>query len=293
MCVLFFIHCLGKYYVDDYVLPFIFLTDYTPPSTIIAKLPPITLHRAMKTITSVNNEIIKKVRSLHHAKYRQLYNTCFAEGLRTCLTMHQAGMELAQAYATEQMVPEISSFIDESQIIVVPDAVMQSMSNATTPSGLLCTFAIPQHPDASTLSYGLVLAHIADPGNMGALIRSCAAMNIKTVVIIEGTDPWSPKVIQASAGTIGMVNLFTLSWNALLAYKTTHSLCALVVHGGILPEAIEPQRTLLIVGSEAHGIPEEYLASCDKKVTIPMPGETESLNAAIAGSIAAYVIFCQ
>jgi RNA methyltransferase, TrmH family len=124
---------------------------------------------------------------------------------------------------------------------------------------------------------------------MGTLIRSCAAMNYKTVVCIKGTDPWSPKVVQASAGTIGMVNIFQVTWDELIQNKQNLNLCALVVSGGNKPQDIDLSNTLLVVGSEAHGIPDEWLGQCEQKLTLPMPGKTESLNAAVAGSIALYL----
>jgi TrmH family RNA methyltransferase len=126
---------------------------------------------------------------------------------------------------------------------------------------------------------------------MGTLIRTAAAMDVKTVICIESTDPWSPKVIQASAGAIAQVNIISMNWHDLIAAKKDLPLFALVVDSTKKPEEVTNRNCLLVIGSEAHGIPAEWISDCDEKVTIPMPGKTESLNAAIAGSIAMYVIF--
>src|SRR5579885_2522756 len=124
---------------------------------------------------------------------------------------------------------------------------------------------------------------------MGTLIRTCAAMGKKSVVIIDGTDVWSPKVIQATAGTLAYVTIFQWSWNELLKHKKDIPLCALVVHDGKSPTKKIMESTLLVIGSEAHGIPDTWIKECEYKVTLSMPGNTESLNAAVAGSIAMYI----
>ena len=121
---------------------------------------------------------------------------------------------------------------------------------------------------------------------MGTLIRTCAAFDKHSVVVVEGCDPYSPKVIQSSAGTIAQVTIFQWSWQELLEHKGSIELICLVPEGGSIPYKINVPECLIVIGSEAHGIPEEWIASCQYKTTIPMPGGTESLNAAVAGAIA-------
>ena len=169
---------------------------------------------------------------------------------------------------------------------------MKKMSTATTPSGLLGVFKIPPAPKIEYLGPGLVLAQISDPGNMGTLIRTALACGKQTIVIVEGTDPWSPKVVQASAGTIAQARIFNLDWKTLVAQKKTLKLYGLVVHNGKNIHTIDRNHALIVVGNEAHGLPKEWAHNCDDLITLPMPGGTESLNAGVAGSIAAYLAFC-
>ncbi len=124
---------------------------------------------------------------------------------------------------------------------------------------------------------------------MGTLIRTAAAMNKKTIVCVESVDPWNPKVVQATAGAIGSVNIFCINWDELLLNKKNLSLCALVAINGKNPDTVNLQNSLIVVGNEAHGIPEQWIAACDTQITLPMPGKFESLNAAVAGSIALYL----
>lgn len=243
----------------------------------------------MKKIISRQNPEIKNVTKLKLQKERKKQNKFLAEGLRTCKTLINSKIKLVQLYVIQDALEKTKDLVSDNIITLVSNSVMEKISITTSASGILGIFEIPKEPDAKKLSPGLVLAKIANPGNMGTLIRSCAAMGFKTVIIIEGTDPWSPKVIQASAGTIANVTIFSWSWEKLLKNVSNLKLVALTVKHGKKPQDINLKRSLLVVGSEAHGIAPNWIADCHEKLTIPMPGKTESLNAAVAGSIALYL----
>ena len=243
----------------------------------------------MKTITSRTNPEIKHLASLHAKKHRTEHSQFIAEGIRACSTLIKHGHMPYALYVTERNLPAAQAIIENNLIVLVGDHVMEKISTATTPSGIVGLFSIPKSPSPDQLANGLVLARIADPGNTGTLMRTAAALNAKSVVLIEGTDPWSPKVVQASAGTIGMLTIFQWSWEQLIAHKGNKKLCALMVSDGKDPKEISWHDTLLMVGSEAHGIPQEWVGASDETVTLPMPGGAESLNAAVAGSIALYL----
>jgi len=243
----------------------------------------------MKIITSRTNPEIKSVHELHQAKHRKTQQKFIAEGIRTCTTLQESGITLETIYVTEPLVQHAHIIAPKENVIVVSTSVMEKISTTTTPSGMLGVFEIPKLPTPAQLTSGIVLTHISNPGNMGTLIRSAAAMNANSVVIIEGVDPWSPKVIQASAGTIGYITIFQWSWENLLKHKESLNLIALVVKGGKQPHEVSFTNSLLVIGSEAHGIPSDWINDCDIQLTLPMPGKTESLNAAVAGSIALYL----
>lgn len=202
----------------------------------------------LKALTSAANPLIKLVVSLHESKGRKETGLCIVEGQRALETALQ-GLKLETLYCTEQHIPAAERLAPSSKIIVVPPLLMKKISAATTPSGLLGIVHIPSVQ--TELTPGLVLAKISDPGNMGTLIRTAAACGIRSVVIVEGTDPWSPKAIQASAGTIGLVTIFQWDWQALLQKKGTLNLAALVVEGGAPCNTLNPQNDLIVVGNEA------------------------------------------
>jgi TrmH family RNA methyltransferase len=245
----------------------------------------------MKTITSLQNPEIKIITGLHFTRERHQTKQFIAEGIRSITTLLENKVPLIQIYVIPNLLEDAFRIADQKNVTEVSEQILKKMSATTSPSGMLAVFQMPETPAAHLLTPGLVLANISDPGNMGTLIRTCSALNIKSIVVVEGVDPYNPKVVQASAGTLGSVQIFSWDWNELLENKGKLKLNALVVADGEKTETIDPKYALLVVGSEAHGIPDEWLADCDQKVTIPMPGNVESLNAAVAGSIAAYQVF--
>ena len=247
----------------------------------------------MKTITSKTNEEIKSVCALHDRKGREEQNRFMAEGLRTVTTLIKNSMKVVQLYTTEKNLADAHKLVNEPLITIVPETVMDKMSATTTASGFLAVFEIPAQPNFSDLDSGIVLANITDPGNMGTLIRTASALNLKTAVIIDGVDVWSPKVIQSTAGAVAFMDIFTPSWQTLVKWKKDIKLCALVIKGGKKPAELNFEKTLLVVGNEATGIAPEWQRECDEYMTIPMPGKVESLNAGVAGSIGLYLAFGQ
>lgn len=226
------------------------------------------------------------IKSLHVPKTRKPTGCCIVEGLRTFTTFLQSVHVLKDIYITEKALNDNKLVFQLYHYTIISDNDMQQISAAASPSGILAIFEI--NPVKAPLGAGIVCARLQDPGNAGTLIRTCAALNKKNVVFVESVDPWSPKVIQASAGTIAQMNIHELSWHGLQQQKGDIPLYALVTQHGQQPTVAHAQG-LFVVGNEANGIPPEWIKTCDQKITLFMPGNTESLNAAVAGSIALYM----
>jgi len=149
-------------------------------------------------------------------------------------------------------------------------------------------------PPAARCKCGVVLAvhEVRDPGNMGTMIRTADAAGAEGVLTVgDCVDLYAPKVVRAAAGAMFHLPLVAVSEAELLAWsrETGAVLVATVVQDGTpLPEAELPERCAILIGSEAHGLPEALLTACQVRVTIPMPGRAESLNAAIAAGILLY-----
>ncbi|MBY0110225.1 MAG: RNA methyltransferase [Candidatus Babeliaceae bacterium] len=226
------------------------------------------------------------IKSLQSPKTRKATGCCVVEGLRTFTTFLNSVHILKALYITQKALHEHKQLLHVHHYTVITESTMQQISAATTPSGILAVFEINQ--TKALLGAGVVCARLQDPGNAGTLIRTCAALGKKTVVFVESVDPWSPKVIQSSAGTIAQMNIHELSWHALQKEKNNVPLFALVTQHGQQPTSAHAQG-LFVVGNEANGIPTQWVKDCDQKITLAMPGNTESLNAAVAGSIALYI----
>lgn len=245
----------------------------------------------MQTITSRQHPLIKELAQLKLAKHRTAQQRFLAEGTRTISTLCTRMRPLA-LFCTSAMQQEAEALAACASITMISDEVMLKLSSSTTPPGIIALFALPDEPK-EPIGPGLVLANVSNPGNMGTMLRMAAAMGVTSVVIVDGTDPWGPKVVQASAGTLALLNIYQWDWHTLIARKGTMPLVALVVSGGNAPEQLSLNKSLIVVGNEAQGIPAPWLADCEQNCTLAMPGKTESLNAAIATSIVLYIAYVQ
>jgi TrmH family RNA methyltransferase len=127
---------------------------------------------------------------------------------------------------------------------------------------------------------GLALWHVADPGNVGALVRTADALGPAFVALSPGcADPTGPKAVRASMGAIFRVPLIAFG-------EAPRPWVALVPRGG--EPLAETSGATFVLGAEREGLPEDVLARCDARATIELAPGTESLNVAAAGAIALY-----
>lgn len=245
-------------------------------------------------ITSLTNPEVKHIIKLKQAKYRKQYKQTFAQGIRTCQTLlHSQHIKLQSLYVTLQTA-QAHEWIAHYPHKVVSDAVMEKLNTQTTSPGLIGVFSIPECKIPKDVpATSVVLYDLHNPGNIGAIIRSAVAFGCTTIFTIKGADPFQPKVLQASVGTIGYAQIIPIQWHTLYAYQTaqTIQLCALTPRHGQSPSQISMHHNLsLVIGNEAHGIPDHIAKQCALQLTIPMPGPVESLNASIAASLGLFCI---
>jgi len=252
----------------------------------------------IREITSTTNPLVKELRALASSKKaRQESGTFIIEGWRgidTLLT-HES-----QQYKLEQLVvsnvwkndPRLPNSIDT---VMLPDFVFAKISDVQHAQGIL---GVVRHSPAPfeffpDVGHYLLLDAIRDPGNLGTLIRSATGAGFDGILLHgDCVEPFNPKVIRATMGTFAFSNIWNISRgdiDRLLA--TGYALCATTGHDGDnLYETAFPKKTVLMVGSEAHGISDELMQLATQKITIPLARECESLNAAIAGSICMFQI---
>jgi RNA methyltransferase, TrmH family len=128
----------------------------------------------------------------------------------------------------------------------------------------------------------LALWHVGDPGNVGTLVRAADAFGSGVALSDGCADPTGPKALRASMGSVFRVPLSGFD-------EPAGRRVALLPSGGIpLPELDRGEEVVLLLGAEREGLPPEVLDRCHERASIPQPGGGESLNVAMAGSIALY-----
>lgn len=245
----------------------------------------------MNYISSVHNDRVKHVVNLQDKSYRYEHGQFVIEGTRACSQLLEK-YEPIVIYMTEAYYATHVFKNYEHVIVGVSEHVMEKISTSRTPSGICALFKIPALLPLPQQGPGIVLVDISDPGNLGTLIRTAAAMNIKEIILVGGVDPYNSKVIQSTAGCMTSVNLYQTTWQKFIEQRKLN-LCALVVKDGTTPDKINLHNNFLVVGNEAQGLSPEQIQACTNKMTIPMPGHAESLNAAIAGAIGLYLMSLQ
>lgn len=169
---------------------------------------------------------------------------------------------------------------------VVSPEVLTKLSTTQEAQSPVAVIPIPR---ASLPTGGRVIAAwgLGDPGNCGTLIRTAAAFSYGFIAGPGTVDPWSPKVLRSGAG-----GHFRTAIAETVILDDLRSggrvLVATVVDGGVDPGPL-PADAAILVGSEPHGLPGDVVAAADIRVTIPMADGAESLNAAVAGAIVAFL----
>lgn len=216
------------------------------------------------------------------------------EGPRCVREAFAADLEIEELFATSEALHAMSEATSAPGVRVteVSDDVLHSMSDAITPQGIVAVARTPQQrlQDVLPADLVLVLTGLRDPGNAGTLVRSALAAGAGVVVFAEeSVDPYSPKVVRSSAGSLFGINVVeeatSLSWaDTLEGYGTT--LIAAEAEGSesLYGAPLEPP-VGFVVGNEAWGLPDTVRRRIHRTVSIPMPGPVESLNAAVAGSM--------
>lgn len=180
-----------------------------------------------------------------------------------------------------------------ARIASLKEGVLEKVGTTRTPQPVLAVVPAPATPTLGALVAAtgpvIVAVDVSDPGNLGTLVRSAEAFDAAGVVCCGGVDVHNPKAVRASAGAVLAVPILTTDDPAALfdalraAGRRTLGTAA---RGGTpYSEARLDAPVALVLGSEAHGMPEALVARLDGTVTIPMAGATESLNVAVAGSV--------
>jgi RNA methyltransferase, TrmH family len=164
----------------------------------------------------------------------------------------------------------------------VEPALIAEVSTLPHPARVIGVFRRCDLPSLPLPTVGLALWHVADPGNVGTILRSADALGPAFVALSDGcADATGPKAVRASMGALFRVPLIQLD-------EAPRPWIGLVAHGGRPLGEIDLPGGTFVLGAERAGLPGGVLGRCDVQATIPLAGRAESLNVAMAGTIALY-----
>lgn len=253
-------------------------------------------------ITSLHSPHIARVKALllsHSPSERNSDRRFIIEGKRALDLAFQSNLIKIEELFFTQITESILDEIDSKRLIAdraheVSEAVMKKMSGTVSPQGLLAIASFPavNLADLKTKSRIAFFHEISDPGNAGTIIRSADAFGFEGVIFSsQSVDPYSAKVVRSTVGSIARVPiLYGADFLEVLEFfRPTHQFIGLDMAGASIMEIDFAKPTLLLFGSEAHGLPDQIFEGKDvQRVSIPMSDGIESLNLASAATLAMY-----
>lgn len=251
----------------------------------------------MPLMTSANNPVLKEIRKAVLRGSLTDSGLCVAESFNLLEEALRSDCEIAAVFATEPVRSAVESHVrglKRVRVVVLPDALFRSISATEHSQGVIALVRPPRWSLEQLfrgLSLTVVLDQVQDPGNAGTVLRAAEAFGASGVALLKGSvDPYNPKAVRASAGSVFRVPLVTGLDEQLLqaAIEQRKIDMFAMTPSGIMPlESCRFYRkTVLIIGSEGRGVSERLRAKAID-VRIPTVG-VESLNAAMAATVALY-----
>lgn len=266
---------------------------------------------------SRSSRTIVEARKLQRGRVRRQVGLCLADGPQSVEYGLRARL-VKTVFVTDDGRDRFAEIVEGAiaqEVIVhgVDDQTMSALSDTRAPQGILGICAIPNFRSATDSRHGagdaealrealrsaklaVLLERCQDPGNVGTIIRTADAAGVDLIVLGPGTaDPFSEKCLRSSAGSAFGVSLMEVA-DVHLAVQDARDagLCTRATSGradrtlvgqGAIDAAA---RCLWVFGNEAHGVSEALIDACDEAVSIPMFGQAESLNVAVAATLAMY-----
>ncbi len=258
-----------------------------------------------RQITGFSNPTVKALRSLRDKKHRRRERRFLAEGLRLLTDAREAGhlpetLVMATSRDPHPLLDALEAVVlaTGGEIIEVPEDILAKITGKENPQAVAGVFAEFDTTLASleraSAPIWLVAQALRDPGNLGTMLRTGDAVGAGGLILIDDcTDPFSVEAVRASMGAIFTQQVVQASWADFIVWLRAGpgQLVAASLRDS-LPYRGAPYAApcFLMVGNESQGLPEAYEAECDLRVTMPMRGRADSLNAAVAAAVLAYEV---
>ncbi len=247
-------------------------------------------------ISSKDNPLIKFVSGLQSSsKLRREHGLFVLEGLRICSDAFENNIKFDKLIVTkealEKHTDKIENFVSISQnCYILRDDLFKKISDTNTPQGIIAVAKTPEINNIISVNGRYIaLENIADPSNLGAIARTAEALGISGIIVsLNGCDPYSPKSLRASMGTLLRIPIYIT--DNIIDFIKKNSLrsfaCVVDSDAKSILNIDFNDGDVLLIGNEANGLTANAKAESDFLTTIPMNGKAESLNAAAAASIA-------
>lgn len=257
-----------------------------------------------RQITGFSNPTVKQLRALRDKKHRRQQERFLVEGLRLLTDARESNrlpemLVMAEGREPHPLLSALEAEVERSggEIIETTADILARITGKDNPQAVAGVFrefdTSLEQLDPSSASIWLVAQALRDPGNLGTMLRTGDAVGAGGLILIDDcADPFSVEAVRASMGAIFTQSLAQARWPDFLSWLRNGN--GQLVAASLRPEAL-PYRgapyaapCFIMVGNESRGLPQEYEAACDLKVTMPMLGRADSLNAAVAGAVLAY-----
>ncbi len=256
-----------------------------------------------RTITGFSNPTVKFLRSLREKKHRRREGKFLAEGLRLLTDARACGilpeqLVMASGRPPHPLLDELERAVVASggEVIEMDEDILAKVTGKDNPQAVAGVFAefdtrlagIDRH----AAPIWLVAQALRDPGNLGTMLRTGDAVGAGGLILIDDcADPFSVEAVRASMGAVFTQRIGTARWDEFVPWLRSgpgQLVAASLRDPTDYRQAAYAAPCFLLIGNESQGLPETYEAECDLRVTIPMRGRADSLNAAVAGAVLAY-----
>ena len=261
-----------------------------------------------RQITGFSNPTVKAIRALRDKKHRREARQFLAEGLRLLTDARECGilpevLLMATGRAPHPLLDALEEAVEAAggEILELPVELLAKVTGKDNPQAIAGVFAeLPTdlaRLDRASAPLWLVAHALRDPGNLGTMLRTADAVGAGGLILIDDcADPFSVEAVRASMGAVFTVPFAAARWEEFLPWLRAGAgqlVAASLRDASPYRAAPYAAPCFVLVGNESQGLPEAYEMACDLRVTIPMKGRADSLNAAVAGAVLAYEALAQ
>lgn len=258
---------------------------------------------AVRQITSLTNPLVKDIRALAMKKVREETGRFIGEGLKLVTDALEenwpiAAIAYAPAVRDQPHVAKAAAAVRArgGDVLEMGEAVLAKITHRENPQMVVGVFGQRLKPLADVKvgegEVWVALEQVRDPGNLGTIIRTVDSVGAKGVVLIGDTcDPFSFETVRATMGSLFHVPLVKTSRDAFVAWAKVNGVRLVGTHLKATHDYRKVESrvpTMLVMGNEQAGMTEEMTAACDVRVKIPMAGQADSLNLAVATGVMLY-----